>query len=313
MTFDQRKLRAFLAVVDRGSLGRAAQTVNMTQPTLSRLIHDMELRMGLPLFERQSKGMVLTDAGESFTPHARLLLFEMEQATEAIAALKGLRRGTVRLGAVAAVTRSLVPKAVARLLKEFPDLRIDMTEAPDGELADGLAARRIDLIIAAELPENDEIVPIAECRFDDVYTVFCSSGHPLARQSSADLERVLGESWIMPKPGSTPRRLFEQLVRQAGYPLPVIAVETGSVGAQVSFVAQGRLLGWLPHPLIESELANGTVRLLTISELMVHRRFFVYRRRRGHLPEAARQMLQFLPVIAARAAPAGFAMRPRNP
>lgn len=298
MGYGDRKLSAFLAVVDGGSLGRAAQMVNMTQPTLSRLIKEMELRFGLPLFERHSKGMVLTAAGESFVPHARLLLFEMEQATETIDALKGLRRGTVRLGAVAAVTRSIVPKAVARLLKDAPALRIDMMEATDGALADALASRRIDLMIAAELPVHEDIMAVAECRFDDVYTVFCSASHPLARRGDVDLDRVLAESWTMPKPGSTPRELFERLIHKAGRNLPVIAVETGSVGAQLSFVAHGRLLGWLPHPLIESELAGGAVRLLTISELTIHRRFFVYRRRRGLLPAAARQMLQFLPLVA---------------
>jgi DNA-binding transcriptional LysR family regulator len=89
--------------------------------------------------------------------------------------------------------------------------------------------------------------------------------------------------------------------------LPVIAVETNSVGAQLSFVAKGRLLGWLPHPLIESELASGAVGLLTISELTLHRRFFVYRRRRGSLPAAARQMLQFLPLARAETGMAAFA------
>lgn len=307
MTFDERKLRAFLAVVECGSLGRAALAVHMTQPALSRVIKDMELRFGLPLFERHSKGMVLSAAGESLVPHARLLLFEMDQALETLDALKGLRRGTVRLGAVAAVTRSIVPKAAAKLLKEAPALRIDMLEAPDGDLLDALIARRIDLMIAAELPPHDEVMPVAECRFDDVYTVFCSASHPLTRHSDVDLDRVLAESWIMPKPGATPRDLFERLVRQAGRALPVIAVETNSVGAQLSFVAKGRLLGWLPHPLIESELASGAVRLLTISELTLHRRFFVYRRRRGSLPAAARQMLQFLPLARAEAGMAAFA------
>lgn len=310
MTFDERKLRAFLAVVDCGSIGKAAPAVNMTQPTLSRLIQDMEVRFGVPLFERVSKGMTLTMAGEGFVPHARLLLFEMEQAVETIDALKGLRRGTVRIGAVAAVTRTIVPRAAAKLLKDAPALRIDMMEAPDGDLVDALASRRIDLMIAAEISPSDEIMPIGECRFDDVYTVFCSAAHHLARQADVDLDKVLAESWIMPKPGSTPRTLFEQMVRRAGRSLPNIAVETGSVGAQLSFVTQGRLLGWLPHPLIQSDVASGAVRLLTISELTLHRRFFVYRRRRGLLPDAARRMLTFLPLIGADAPSAAFAPTP---
>jgi len=77
MTFDRRDLSAFLAVVDCGSLGRAALVVNMTQPSLSRRIRELEIRLGSPLFERHSKGMALTAAGETLLDHARLLVFEM--------------------------------------------------------------------------------------------------------------------------------------------------------------------------------------------------------------------------------------------
>lgn len=296
MTFDERKLRAFLAVVDCRSLGRAALAANMTQPTLSRLIQDMETRLGLPLFERHTKGMALTPAGEAFVPHARLLLFEMEQAACSIDALKGLRRGTVRIGAVAAVTRSIIPRAAAKLLKEAPGLRIDMVEATDSELVDALAGRRIDLMIAAEIPPHDDILPVAECRFDDVYSVFCTVDHPIAAATDIDLDRVLQERWVMPKPGNTPRSLFENLIRRAGRALPVIAIETGSVGAQISFVAQSMLLGWLPQPLIASDLKSGAVALLAIEELTIQRRFFLYRRRGGLLPEAAQHLMRLLPL-----------------
>ena len=293
MAFDQRELRAFLAVVDAGSLGRAAANVHLSQPALSRLIQQMEQRFGQPLFERHTKGMVPTTAGETLAPHARLLLFEMEQAGEALDALRGLRRGVARIGAVAAVTRSVMPEAAAGLLEAAPDLRIEMLEAPDDKLVDGLAGRAIDLMIAAEPPPHDEIMRIAECRFDDVYAVFCA-----ARQTLA-LPDILTEKWVMPAPGATPRILFESLIKGAGHGLPVVAVETGSVSAQVAFVARSRLLGWLPRPLLASDLAHGDIRLLPVEALAVRRRFFVYRRRRGLLPAAAREMLKALPLLDA--------------
>ncbi|MDM7928770.1 LysR family transcriptional regulator [Blastomonas fulva] len=298
MTFDQRKLSAFVAVVDTGSVGRAAIVNNMTQPTLSRLIREMEQRLGVDLFERHSKGMTLTASGEVFAPYARMLLFEMQQASEALDAVQGIQRGTVRLGAVAAATRSLVPKASARLLKAASALRIALLEAPQGTLTEALLARKIDLMIAPQLPDHPDMVRISQCQFDDVFTVFCSTQHPLARASDVDLERVLKENWVMPPAGSTPRSLFDALVRKSGQALPTVAIEATSVGAQVACVVHGRVLGWLPHPLIESEVGNGTIKLLTIPELSLHRSFYVYRRSRGLLPDAARRFLEMLPQVA---------------
>ncbi|MFD2782692.1 LysR family transcriptional regulator [Novosphingobium pokkalii] len=89
MDFDERHLRAFLAVAETGSLGRAAAVVNLTQPSLSRMIQAMEQRLGHKLFERQSKGMALTAAGEILLPHARLLAFEMRAARDQLDALRG--------------------------------------------------------------------------------------------------------------------------------------------------------------------------------------------------------------------------------
>lgn len=134
MDFDERQLRAFLAIAETGSLGRAAALAHLTQPSLSRLIQSMEQRLGHRLFDRQSKGMDLTPAGEILLDHARLLAFEMQAARDQLDALRGLRRGVVRIGAVAAVMRTFVTQAVAKLLAEYPDLSVEMTEGTDSDL-----------------------------------------------------------------------------------------------------------------------------------------------------------------------------------
>ena len=161
MAFDQRELRAFLAVVDRGSLGRAAEAAFLTQPALSRLIGEMERRFGQPLFDRHSKGMAPTAAGETLIPHARLLLFEMEQASDALDALRGLGRGRLRVGAVAAVARTMLPGMVAALLDMASGLHIDLLDAPEDRLVQALAGREIDVAIAPELAPHPDIWPMA--------------------------------------------------------------------------------------------------------------------------------------------------------
>src|SRR3569832_2091629 len=201
MTFDRRDLSAFLAVVDCGSLGRAALVVNMTQPSLSRRIRELEIRLGSPLFERHSKGMALTAAGETLLDHARLLVFEMEQAENALAELNGMQRGTLRLGAVAAVCRDAVPRALAAMAREFPDISIDLFEAPDGELAEALLERRLDLVVASGMLENDDIEAVADFPLLDRF-VPCSRG---GANPDADIDDLLDHPWVMLRRGRTPR------------------------------------------------------------------------------------------------------------
>ncbi|MEO7689984.1 MAG: LysR family transcriptional regulator [Sphingomonas sp.] len=298
MAFDQRELRSFLAVVDHGSLGRAADAACMTQPALSRLIGTMEERLGQPLFDRHSKGMALTAAGELLTPHARLLLFEMQQAVGELDALRGLGTGRVRIGAVAAVTRTILPGAITRLLELAPALQVSVLDAPDDQLATALADRDIDLMIAPPLAPHADIWPIAECDAGDFYAAFSAATHPLAAMAEVTMQQVLAESWAMPPPGGAPRMLFERHVTEAGGPLPRVALETNSIGVMLACVTASRLLGWLPYPLLVGDIQRGAVVALQVPALSIERRFFVYTRRRGSLAPAARQLLAVLPLKA---------------
>jgi len=297
MTFDRRDLGAFLAVVDCGSLGRAALVMNMTQPSLSRRIRELEIRLGGPLFERHSKGMALTAAGETLLDHARLLVFEMEQAENALAELNGMQRGKLRLGAVAAACRDAVPRALAAMAREFPDISIDLFEAPDGELAEALLERRLDLVVASGMLEDDDIEAVADFPLKDRF-VPCSRG---GGNAGPDIDDLLERPWVMLRRGRTPRQLFEELVMAAGRKLPRVAIETNSVGAQIALVANSDLLGWLPTQLVSSEVAAGVLRLHPVPALTLERSFRIYRRRRAILGKPALFALEHLREVTGSA------------
>ena len=294
MSFDGRDLRAFLAVADCGSLGRAAHVVNMTQPSLSRRIQEMEIRLRSPLFERHSKGMALTAAGETLIDHARLLVFEMEQAEQAVAALNGMQRGKLRLGAVAALCRGVVPRAIAAMLVEAPDITVDLFEAPDSELVEALVGRRLDLIVATDGLENDEIVAIAPCKVEDRFVPCSRVGNPRVDPASRDLDALLACSWVMLGRGRTPRLMFEELLSRSGRKLPRIAVETNSIGAQIAMVANSDMLGWLPMALVAGHVDAGSLRIHSVPQLVVERSFQIYRRRSAILAKPAQLVLERL-------------------
>lgn len=297
MSLDQRQLKAFLAVVDAGSLGRATERVGMSQPALSRIISEIEARLGCKLFDRHSKGMSVTSFGEALVPHARLLVFEMHQAIDAIDAVRGIRRGVVRIGAVATLARTILPEAVGQLLQKFPGVSVELEEAPDDRLTAALLRREIDVMLAGAIPFSEEIHISAECRFNDNYTVLCSADHALTRSTAATVRDLMRCEWVMPPRGAKPRELFEQMVLDLGIGSPNVTVETWSPSAMVAFVARTALLGWLPTPLVAAEVAAGNIVTLNLKEFQLPRRFFVYRRGHGILSPVAAQLIREIPRV----------------
>jgi DNA-binding transcriptional LysR family regulator len=299
MDFDERHLRAFLAVAETGSLGRAAAVVNLTQPSLSRMIQAMEQRLGHKLFERQSKGMALTAAGEILLPHARLLAFEMRAARDQLDALRGLRRGVVRVGAVAAAMRTLVAQALGTLLARHPQLTAQTLEEVDDGLLGALLERRVDVVVTASALDHHEVECLGTCAYADNFGVFAAADHPLSGGAEpVALPDLVDQGWVMPGPGATPRVQFEARFRAAGLPVPAVVVESASVETMVAVAAHSRLLCWLPEPLVMPHLAMGTLGEVPAPALSHARAMRLYRRRAGLLPEAARQFVRCLPLEA---------------
>ena len=294
MYFDERQLRAFLAIADTGSLGRAARVANLTQPTLSRLVKGMEDRLGHALFDRGGKGMVATPAGELLATHARHIVSEMHNARDELAALKGLKRGVLRIGAVTAVMRTLVADAVGKLLAVAPGLSVELTEAVNSELLDALLTRRVDLVVSAGRLDHSDILAIGHGAYTVCFAVFGATDHPLS--SSHSLAEVLAQEWVMPGAAFTPRQTFEHLVRAKGFVLPRVAVETASVEAMIAVSAHSHLLCWLPEPLLAAHVNSGTMRRFDVPELSIAREFVLHRRRTGLLPDASRRFVELFPL-----------------
>lgn len=294
MTFDERRLQILVAIADTGSLGRASEIVNLSQPALSRLLHELELRLGYQLFERHSKGMLPTPAGDVLVRHARQLVFDMEQARGALAELQGVKRGQVRVGAVASAISSIVSTAISAVAHKAPQLRFEVFEAPDGELADALANRKIDLMVGSDHVTHDGIRALGRCGVGDHFTVCCSRQHPLASASVVSLADALSQRWIMLREGRTPRVNFDNLLMKACVPRPDISIETNSISSQIALTQSTDLLCWLPVTVMRDQLADGSLKILDIPELTMTRHFCIYRREMGQLPRSAELLLTHL-------------------
>lgn len=294
MALDPRQLRAFLAVVETGSLGMASEQLHVTQPALSRMMHRLESQLGVPLFERRTTGMELTTFGEALLPHATVLSAEGARALEQINALRGLGQGTLRIGAVGSVATMVLPSVLDRMLTRWPNLQVQITEAVEDILATALANNSIDVVISGPIPESPEIMQVEEHRFTDRYSVICAATHPLRKRRELTMQDLAGQRWVMPPEEAEPRKQFIALTTQLGVAPPHVAVATRYPAVIKALVARTRFLGWLPEPLFAAEESAGLIRRLPVKHMSLTRRFFVYRRRRSSIPPPLQRFLEAL-------------------
>jgi DNA-binding transcriptional LysR family regulator len=294
MSLDPRQLRAFLAVVETGSLGRAADALHLTEPAVSRIIKRLEEQLHVLLFERRTTGMELTTFGHALLPYANLLNTQANQAVEQIDALRGLTRGTLRVGAVASAAIMVLPGVLEKMLLRSPGVRVQVIEAVEDKLAEALANNAVDVVLSGLIPEFQDVVQVAEHKFTDQYRVIASVLHPLQLRGDLTLEDLEGRQWIMPGGDAEPRRLFNSLLEHLGVTLPTISIETRSPSTIKAMVARTQFLGWLPEPLFAAEQAAGSIRPLQVKELAIKRHFFVYRRRRSFTPPLVSMFLEEL-------------------
>ncbi|CAJ0851348.1 LysR family transcriptional regulator [Ralstonia flatus] len=299
MAFDLRQLRAFTTIVSAGSLGRAADVLHVTQPALSRIIKRLEDEVGAPLFERHSKGMQLTAIGQALLPHASLLQREADYAREEIDAMRGLAKGTIRVGAVGSIASYVLPLAVGNVVARWPNLRVEILEGVWDRLAEGLVKHEIDLALSMAMPDTEDIIAIADCRWEDASFVVASPEHPLRHRRGLMLADTLEAPWAVPPRGTGPYEHMRQVFEAAGLGLPNIVVETRSVTALKSLVARSGFLSWMAEPMIDAERRAGVIEPLPIPGLVARRTLTAFRRRHSILPGPAVKLLEALRELTA--------------
>ncbi|WP_343650799.1 LysR family transcriptional regulator [Herbaspirillum sp.] len=298
MIRDLSQLRAFIAIARIGSLGRAAESLHLTQSGLTRILQRLEEQVSAPLFERRASGMVLTAYGQAFEPYASLIVGEADNAIKELAALRGLEKGLIKVGAVGSALAGIVPEAVSCLLSQWPGLQVRVEEGLAQELAVSLAKGDIDLAVTFSMPTTEDISLVVESRPQEGCKVVASLDHPLRAKGNLKKEDLLTAKWVMPPRKLGPREDWQQWFLDSNLEAPPVTVETRAVDAMRSMVVQCGFLSWLPQLLIQSPaITSSLISPLVVESETYMRRFAVYRRRHGVLSSSTAKLLEELKKI----------------
>lgn len=291
MPFDNRLRDAFLAIATHGSIGRAADALNLSQPTLSRMIKRLEQRLGVPLFDRFASGVTLNVYGEALLPFASRMDIESSHALDEIERLRTGSLGVLRIGTAVSVGIHLLPPIFHRMTRENANLRIEVMEGAQDTLEPALLNRQVDIIISTDLPPSDDMTRL-DIVFTDYGAVIASPDHPLRAREGLTVADLHEAPWVLPPRDTQPRRGFERVIARLGGTPPPITVETWSAPMMKALVAESGFLSWLPQPLYEFEQKAGLIAELDVAGMKTPRRMYMYRRSRGLVPPVARRFLE---------------------
>lgn len=232
-----RHLDYFVAVVEQGSLRAAAEKLGVTQPALTKAVRRLEDSFGVPLFDRQARGMTLTAYGTALLRHARDLQTSAQAAWDELAALRSGVAGLVKIGAGPSWQDSILAGAISELRALRSGVRVQVFGGSDDQLKAMLQHGAVDFILAA-VPDTPRLRPDLVWRslLADEYCIIADRGHPLRVRSDIKLEDLLAYPWILPSAKSNMVERLRIILRAQGLPPPEPAVETDVISLKFALM-----------------------------------------------------------------------------
>ncbi len=226
------KLRqlALLQTIDRHrSLGRVAAEMHLSQPAITKALHEVEDIFGSTLFTRSSRGLVPTPAGDAVLHYARRWLAELEATTRVLTSIEAGRSGRLRLGLTQQVPHQLMSAALTHLLDRSPRISVMVREGTTDELVANLLAREIDCAIGRSYDgDASGLVQQAIYEQEPCLIVGARNVKRLSR-GPLDWARLAQLDWILPPPNTPMRRTYNAVFVGAGVQPPMPILETTSL------------------------------------------------------------------------------------
>lgn len=206
------QLRSLVAVANARNFSLAARSIGTSQPALHRAARDLEALMDIRLFEKTAQGIELTRAAQALVQHVKLAFAELVQGYAEVAALSGVDTGLIVVGSMPLARHNILPAAINLLAGELPEVRVNVVDAPYGELLHELRHGELDVLIGAlrdPVPVDDVV---QEALFDDPLAIVARAGHPLTRKRRLATADFSEYPWVLPQRGTPTRDHFEALM-----------------------------------------------------------------------------------------------------
>lgn len=284
---DTQLLQAFISVVESGSFSAAAERMHVTQPAISKRIALLEEHLNCRLFDRISRTIYLTEAGQELLPRAERILREIAETRQAIQDLDGSIAGNLRL----AISHHIGLHRLPPVLKQFAGLNPEVTLAVDfmdSEVAyDGVLHGRFEVAVITLAPEAHPGI-LAQRIWEDPLKPMVARDHPLAAMDTVGISDLSRFPAILPGPDTYTGRMIKKMFDEKGYPFSAM-MATNYLETIKMLVSVG--LGWSILPVT---MADDSLRLLDCEGLALSRDLGFIHHREKTLSNAAHAFISLL-------------------
>ncbi|EPQ7274379.1 LysR substrate-binding domain-containing protein [Klebsiella pneumoniae] len=259
-----RHLHTFVAVAQQGTLWRAAETLNLSQPALSKTLNELEQLTGTRLFERGRLGAQLTLVGEQFLTHAVKVLDALNSAGQALNRKEGLNNDIVRIGALPTAALGILPTVIGQFHKQQKDITLQVATMNNTMLLAGLKSGEIDIGIGRMSDPELMSGLHYELLFLESLKLVVRPGHPLL-QETVTLSRVMEWPVVVSPKGTVPRQNAEALLQSQGCKMPAGCIETLSASLSRQLTVDFDYVWFVPSGAVKDDLRRGVLTALPIA------------------------------------------------
>jgi len=249
-------MQCFLAVLQLGSVQRAADNLAITQPAVSKTIAELEQIVGATLFERGRHGATPTHQGLLFAPHARVCVSALRQAVDEVRRDTLQSRAPLVIGALPTVVAPLLTPALAVLRMRWPDVSVRVVTGSNRDLIDHLNAGRIGMALGRLSDHHAMAGMNFEHLCHDPLAMVVRVGHPLAGHGSVCAEDLSHYPVVVPPPGTLIRQSADSVLTAFGALPSGALVETLSVALGRALALSNDAVWFVPSSAIEDDVAR---------------------------------------------------------
>jgi LysR family pca operon transcriptional activator len=306
-----RHLQCFLAVAQFGGVQKAAESLSITQPAVSKTIAELETMLGVKLFERGRHGAVPTREGQLFVPHASACVSALRQGVDLLTRAGGAVPASLEIGMLPTVAPALVPPVLTMFAKAWPHVVVRLMTASNAQLLERLKAGAVEFAVGRLLDPEKMIGLNFEQLYNEPLVVVVRAGHPLA--ASAGLPAALLERFpvVLPPFGTLIRQSAESLLTACGASPLASFVEVLSVSVGRAITLANEAVWFVPLSAIEYDLAVGTLVRLPLPFAGTEEPVGLIQRTDAQPSPVARTLIDAVRAVARQRSPAE-ALSPRT-
>jgi len=285
-----KQLEYFMTLCQELHFTRAAEKLGIAQPSLSQQIRLLEHEIGTPLFDRVGKKTLMTEAGKTLLHHGYNVFHELSQARAAISELQGLKRGTLKIGALLTVVNYLLSPTAIRFNQSYPNIELSILGLRTGDIYEGLLKNELDLgIVYLPMEHEDlETIPL----YKEALALAVPADHPVASEPIVTLDIIKKTPSVLLPDTYFLRQLINERCRSFEFtPQPVMEMTT--MESIINMVSMGVGVTILPKAYLDYH-ENEQIRTIPIHDPILTTQIGVVYRKNKYLCAASRVFMEQL-------------------